>query len=91
MIPRQFLLGYLALSVVTFAAYGLDKRAARKGNWRISESTLHLLALLGGWPGALVAQGVFRHKTSKQPFRTVFWITVFLNCAAFAWSVAPRG
>lgn len=90
-VPTQFLTGYLVLSLVTFAAYGLDKRAASKGAWRTSESTLHVLGLLGGWPGALIAQGQFRHKTSKQSFRTVFRATIILNCAVFAGLVTPKG
>jgi len=90
-IPMPILLAYLVVSSATFAAYALDKMAAEKGNWRTSESTLHLLALVGGWPGALVAQSHLRHKTRKQPFRAVFWATVVLNCAAFAWLFTPEG
>jgi uncharacterized membrane protein YsdA (DUF1294 family)/cold shock CspA family protein len=82
---------YLLLSVATVAAYVLDKLAAERGNWRIRERTLHLLALAGGWPGALVAQGRLRHKTRKRPFRTVFRLTVHLNCAALAWLFTPGG
>ena len=67
---------YLILSAISFAAYALDKSAAQRGAWRTSETTLHLLALAGGWPGALVAQQVLRHKTIKQPFRSLFWVTV---------------
>lgn len=67
---------YLTLSAISFAAYALDKSAAERGAWRTSETTLHLLALAGGWPGALVAQQVLRHKTIKQPFRSLFWVTV---------------
>ena len=73
---------YAAMSVLAFTLYGRDKAAARRGRWRVSEATLHVVALLGGWPGALLAQGVFRHKTRKRPFRIVFWCTVALNCAA---------
>lgn len=76
------LAAYAALSVVAFVLYGLDKAAARAGRRRIPEATLHLVALTGGWPGALVAQRVFRHKTRKQPFQVVFWCTVVANCAA---------
>ncbi|MHB1135993.1 MAG: DUF1294 domain-containing protein [Coriobacteriia bacterium] len=75
---------YACASVVAFIAYGADKRAARRSMRRVPESTLHLLALLGGWPGALAAQRFFRHKTRKQPFRTVFWLTVVVNCLALA-------
>ena len=90
-IPVTVLVIYLLGSAVTFAAYALDKSAAQKGRWRTSENTLHLLALVGGWPGALVAQKKMRHKTRKQPFRTVFWLTIVLNCALFFWLLTPQG
>jgi uncharacterized membrane protein YsdA (DUF1294 family)/cold shock CspA family protein len=90
-IPIAVLFIYLLGSVATYAAYALDKSAAQKGRWRTSENTLHLLALVGGWPGALVAQNKMRHKTRKQPFRAVFWITVVLNCALFFWLLSPQG
>lgn len=70
---------YVVMSAVTYALYGLDKSAARRGSRRTPESTLHLLALAGGWPGALLAQRRFRHKTRKQPFRAIFWATVVAN------------
>jgi len=80
------LLAYVALSLVTFMAYAFDKSAAVAGRWRTPEKTLHLLALAGGWPGALAAQQLLRHKTRKQSFVAVFWVTVLLNVAAFvAW------
>ncbi|MDY0339931.1 MAG: DUF1294 domain-containing protein [Coriobacteriia bacterium] len=75
---------YTITSAVTFVAYGVDKRAARRGTRRIPEARLHMLALLGGWPGALIAQETFHHKTRKQSFRTVFWLTVVVNCLALA-------
>lgn len=75
---------YAAMSLATFCAYGLDKRAAHRRTSRIPEATLHVLSLLGGWPGALVAQALFRHKTWKQPFRAVFWFTVVANLALLA-------
>jgi len=76
---------YVALSTAAFALYGRDKAAAMNGGWRTPEITLHALSLLGGWPGALVAQRVFRHKTRKQSFRAIFWCTVIVNCVALAW------
>ena len=90
-IPMPILFIYLLVSFATFAAYALDQSAAQRGDWRTSESTLHLLALAGGWPGALIAQSRLRHKSRKQPFRIVFWTTVVLNCAAFAWLFTPEG
>lgn len=68
--------GYLVLSLVTLLAYASDKSAAKKGDWRVPEVNLHVLSLLGGWPGALVGQVICRHKTSKADFQKVFWFTV---------------
>ena len=62
-VPRWVLPGYAVLSLLTFCAYWQDKRAAQAGHWRTPESTLHALALLGGWPGAIVAQQWLRHKS----------------------------
>ena len=69
------------MSVVCLAAYGLDKRRAENGSRRVPEQTLHLLALLGGWPGALLGQRQFRHKTKKLSFLIVFWCVVVLHIA----------
>jgi len=82
---------YMFVSLLTFIMYALDKSAAKKGAWRTQESTLHLLSLAGGWPGALVAQQKLRHKSKKQSFRSVFWATVLLNCCAFVWLFTPTG
>ena len=83
----MLLAAYALFSGVAFLMYGADKSAAERGGWRTSESALHTVALVGGWPGALVARRVFRHKTRKQPFRTIFWGTVIANCVALAWFV----
>jgi len=88
--PLIFLI-YLAASLVTFIAYAIDKSAARKGRWRTQEGTLQMLALVGGWPGALVAQSVLRHKSRKKPFQVTFWVIVVLNCGALAWLLTPGG
>jgi uncharacterized membrane protein YsdA (DUF1294 family)/cold shock CspA family protein len=80
----------LLLSLVSFMLYATDKSAAQRGRWRVAESTLHLCDLLGGWPGGLVARHALRHKTRKQPFRTVFWTTVAVNVAAVVWLVVAR-
>jgi len=82
---------YLAASLVTFIIYAMDKSAAKKGAWRTQESTLHLLSLAGGWPGAMVAQQKLRHKSKKQNFRIIFWITVLLNIGIFVWWHTPAG
>jgi uncharacterized membrane protein YsdA (DUF1294 family) len=65
--------------------YALDKSAAPRGGWRIAEKHLHLLDLLGGWPGGLLAQAKLRHKSSKTSFQVVFWLTVLVNIAVMAW------
>jgi len=80
---------YLGLSLVTFVVYAVDKRAARAGRQRVSENALHLLALAGGWPGAVVAQQALRHKTAKRAFRRVFWLTVALNIAGLVAFATP--
>jgi uncharacterized membrane protein YsdA (DUF1294 family)/cold shock CspA family protein len=79
-------LAYVVLSLVTMLTYTFDKSAAVSGQWRTAEDALHVLALAGGWPGALLAQQLLRHKTSKQSFISLFWLTVVFNVGAFvAW------
>jgi len=78
---------YIGMSTVTFVTYAFDKSAANNDRWRTPESTLHLLGLLGGWPGAMVAQGLLRHKSKKTSFRIAFWVTAVLNCAALGWLI----
>ena len=82
---------YVIASLLTYVMYAVDKSAAKKGAWRTPESTLNLLSLAGGWPGALVAQQKLRHKSKKQSFRSVFWLTVLLNCGVFLWLLTPTG
>jgi uncharacterized membrane protein YsdA (DUF1294 family)/cold shock CspA family protein len=74
----------LALNLLTFVVYAIDKSAARAGSWRTAENQLHLLSLLGGWPGAWLAQQGLRHKSSKRSFQVTYWGTVVLHCAALA-------
>lgn len=72
-------LAYPLVSLFSFCQYWLDKQHAQKGRWRTPENSLHIAELLGGWPGALVAQQVFRHKTRKASFQLVFWAIVTLH------------
>ncbi|MFO0888602.1 MAG: cold shock and DUF1294 domain-containing protein [Isosphaeraceae bacterium] len=72
----------LGMSAAAFVIYAVDKSAARNGRRRVPESTLHTLSLLGGWPGAMLAQQTLRHKSSKTSFRLVYWATVALNVLA---------
>lgn len=59
--------------------YWSDKRKARADTWRTPENVLHAVELAGGWPGALLAQQVFRHKTRKVSFQLVFWLIVLMH------------
>jgi uncharacterized membrane protein YsdA (DUF1294 family) len=74
---------YLAMSAVAFGLYARDKRAAVEGGWRTPETTLQLVALLGGWPGAVLAQQVLRHKNRKASFQVTFWLAALANVVAF--------
>lgn len=88
-VPSWALVLYLLMSFITYLFYKCDKYAAQKGTWRTPENTLHLLAMFGGWPGALVAQQALRHKSTKRSFRAVFWVTVALNSCAFIVLTTP--
>ena len=59
----------LAVNVVAFAAFGIDKYKAKRGLWRISEATLLLLAVVGGSIGALLGMRIWHHKTQHAKFR----------------------
>lgn len=80
---------YLLMSFFTFAVYAKDKLAAQKGGWRWPEGILHLLTLIGGWPGALVAQQTLHHKTKKKSFQFAFWMLLLVHCVIFLWLTSP--
>lgn len=91
MLPGVILPLYCGASLLLFLMYALDKRAARRSGRRTPESTLQMVALSGGWPGALIAQHVFRHKSVKASFQRVFWLVVVANGIAL-WLVSrPAG
>lgn len=81
---------YYSASIITFGVYAWDKTVAQNGGRRIRESTLHLMSLVGGWPGALVAQVLLRHKTRKPSFLIGYWFTVLVNCIALGVIVMKR-
>ena len=85
-VPLWAELLYAGASALSFALYAVDKAAAIDKRDRIPESMLLWLGFAGGWPGAIVAQQVFRHKTAKQSFRIRFWLSVIANMAVFAWA-----
>ena len=82
-------IGYLGMSLLCALVYWKDKTAAQNRRWRVPESTLLMLGMLGGWPGAIVAQQTLRHKTSKVSFRFAFWATVVVNVGAFIAATTP--
>ena len=84
-LPAVLAIVYVVMSVASYLLYALDKEVAGNARWRRTpEDTLHLLDLLGGWPGGLIAQHVARHKTVKASFQRAFWVTVLLNLVGFA-------
>lgn len=92
-LPWWVAAAFVGINVFTFFAYAFDKNAAQTGQWRTPEKTLHLYALLGGWPAAYLAQQTLRHKSGKTSFQAVYAATVLLHCAALAGWVfwlAPR-
>ena len=80
---------YLLTSLICLIIYAIDKRRARFGGWRVSERTLLFWGFIGGWPGAIVAQQVLRHKTQKKSFRAAFWTTVIVNVVLFTLLSTP--
>ncbi|ETK42634.1 MAG: hypothetical protein A2W79_09115 [Pseudomonadales bacterium RIFCSPLOWO2_12_60_38] len=73
------LMAYGVVSVVAFFLYWSDKRKAQTEGWRTPENILHAVELAGGWPGALIAQQVLRHKTRKVSYQVLFWVIVLLH------------
>ena len=86
-IPWQLAAAYAVVSAITYVYYGQDKANAESGKWRVPESTLQGLSLLGGWPGALIAQQRYRHKTAKASFQSTFWTMVVLNVLGVGWAI----
>ena len=82
---------YLGASLLAFVLYAADKSAAQAEGWRVAESTLLLVGLVGGWPGAIVAQQTLRHKSSKRSFRDAFWGSVAINVLGFLVIFSPLG
>lgn len=79
---HPFILWLLLINVLTLAMYGADIMAARRAMRRVPEATLLVFGLIGGWPGAIIGQQLFRHKTQKQPFKTYFIVSVIVSISA---------
>ena len=90
-VPSLLAVIYLAASAITLGAHAMDKYASKRGLQRTPESTLHAFALLGGWPGTLLAHRLVRHKSTKTQFRKWFWITAAVNVTAFVLVCSPLG
>lgn len=88
---HPWVFGLLLGNALTLMIYGLDKMAARKAWRRVPEATLLIFGVVGGWPGAIAGQQIFRHKTQKQPFKTWFLISVIINILLLvaAWRFLP--
>jgi uncharacterized membrane protein YsdA (DUF1294 family) len=74
-----FLAIYPFMSLLAVGLYDYDKKQARVQGQRTPEKVLHGVELLGGWPGALIAQQLFRHKTRKVSYQLLFWLIVLLH------------
>ncbi len=90
-IPIELIYLFAFVNIATFLIYAKDKNAAELGKWRTTESTLHALSLLGGWPGAKIAQSFLRHKSKKLSFRITYWTTAVANCGGIYWLITPKG
>lgn len=77
------------MNALSYWLYAQDKEAAQLGNRRIPENTLHLVAFLGGWPAAWLAQQKLRHKTQKQPFRQIYFCIIVFNIILIIWLISP--
>ena len=80
--PANIAAALAVINLAAFAAFGIDKARAKRGAWRIQESTLLGLALLGGTPGAYAGRKAFRHKTRKQPFSGMLFAIAVLQTSA---------
>lgn len=89
-LPVEYLFVFLMANLIAFLYCYMDKTAALKGAWRKSEDSLHLLSLIGGWPGAYIAQKLFRHKTKKASFQWVYKLTVLIHCTAIVMISVPN-
>ena len=90
-LPRPLLFLYTGASLLAFLMYAWDKSAAQNNRWRTPEAHLQLVALIGGWPGAYVAQRTLRHKSSKTSFKVAFWCSVALNITALGYLFTESG
>ena len=84
------LIALAAINIAAFVAFGIDKDRAERERQRLPENHLLLLALFGGAVGAVAGQQFFRHKTRKQPFRTLLIGALLVNIAVAVWLLSPE-
>jgi uncharacterized membrane protein YsdA (DUF1294 family) len=82
---------YATASALTAATVYFDKRAAIRRRRRVPEKTLLTMAFAGGWPGAVLAHYVLRHKTSKPGFLIRLWLAASANALIVAWLMVKTG
>jgi len=90
-LPFAILGLYVVTSVVVFVSYYSGKSRTSNDQWWLPENTLHLWSLIGGWPGAALAQKLLHHKSKKKTFQVAYWFTIVLNTLAFIWLLTPPG
>ena len=89
MSTKQIILIYLvAMNVVTFFMYGIDKRKAKRSKWRISEATLLSLAVIGGSIGAWLGMRVWHHKTMHKKFQLGIPLIIVAQIALVIWIIS---
>lgn len=89
LISAMVLLVMVFINLLTYWCYAQDKQAAGLDRHRISERNLHLLAFLGGWPAAWLAQQRLRHKTQKATFQKVYLLSIIFNILLMIWWISP--
>ena len=89
LLSNVVLLFIMLMNGMSYWFYAQDKEAAKNGDRRVPENTLHVLSFLGGWPAAGLAQQKLRHKTQKQPFRKIYFCTIGLNILLILWLISP--
>lgn len=82
---RNIIIYIVCINLITFFTMGIDKWKAKRGSWRIKESTLFILVLLGGGIGGIVGMYTFRHKTQKNYFKYGFPIIIVIQIIAVIW------
>ncbi|MCJ8323049.1 MAG: DUF1294 domain-containing protein [Rhizobiales bacterium] len=78
---------YTGMSLLCFILFFIDKTRSEANGWRIAELYLHIVELLGGWPGAYLGQKYIRHKTKKLKYKLILWLITFIHLAFWAYLI----